>query len=430
MLAAVVAVPAAADPLIAFCASWGLAVPVLLVIVAIVRDVHRRDAIVEAALGGLATVVLVKLGGLIYAHQRPFAVHHVLPLVAHAADNGFPSDHSAAAGLAVAYLWPRSRLSAYIALAFGVLVGAARVAAQLHWPIDIVAGGAFGLAGGACAFLILQHLATIGREQRAATNRPDGGGCVIMKMSNKVPDVTIFFWLIKILATTVGETAADFLATRLHLGLVATSGIMTAAFAIALFVQMRGTRYLRGVYWTVVVFISVVGTLLSDNLVDNLGVPLQMTTIAFSCILAVVFALWWFSEKTLSVHSITTHKREGFYWAAILFTFALGTSAGDLVAESLQLGYALSAVLFASAIGLTALAYYAFRVNGVVAFWIAYVLTRPLGASMGDLLSQPVKDGGVGLGTTVTSVAFLSTIVAVVLYLNGRQHRLAGAAQL
>ena len=251
-----------------------------------------------------------------------------------------------------------------------------------------------------------------------------------MNMSNKVPDVTIFFWMIKVLATTVGETAADFLATRLHLGLALTSGIMSAAFVVALFVQMRGRRYVRGVYWTVVVFISVVGTLLSDNLVDNLGVSLKTTTIAFGCILAAVFALWWFSERTLSVHSITTRKREGFYWAAILFTFALGTSAGDLVAESLQLGYALSAVMFACAIGLTALAYYAFRLNGVVAFWIAYVLTRPLGASMGDLLSQPVKDGGVGLGTTLTSAAFLSTIVGLVLYLNGRQRRLQGASQL
>jgi uncharacterized membrane-anchored protein len=251
-----------------------------------------------------------------------------------------------------------------------------------------------------------------------------------MNMSNKVPGVTVFFWIIKILATTVGETAADFLSTRLHLGLVATSGIMTVAFAVALFVQMRSRRYIRGVYWTVVVFISVVGTLLSDNLVDNLGVSLHATTIAFACILAVVFALWWFSEKTLSVHSITTRKREGFYWAAILFTFALGTSAGDLVAESLQLGYALSAVMFASAIGLTALAHYAFRVNGILAFWIAYVLTRPLGASMGDLLSQPVKDGGVGFGTTLTSIAFLSTIVGLVLYLNGRQQRLPGGAQL
>ena len=251
-----------------------------------------------------------------------------------------------------------------------------------------------------------------------------------MKMSNKVPDVTVFFWIIKVLATTVGETAADFLATRLHLGLVLTSGIMTAAFAIALFVQLRSRRYIRGVYWTVVVFISVVGTLLSDNLVDNLGVSLHTTTIAFAGILAVVFALWWASEKTLSVHSIVTRKREGFYWAAILFTFALGTSAGDLVAESLQLGYAVSAVMFASAIGLTALAYYAFRVNGILAFWIAYVLTRPLGASMGDLLSQPVKDGGIGLGTTVTSVAFLATIVGLVAYLNGRQQRLPAAAQL
>ena len=138
-----------------------------------------------------------------------------------------------------------------------------------------------------------------------------------MKMSNKVPDVTVFFWTIKILATTVGETAADFLSVRLHLGLIVTSYVMSAVFLIALFFQMRSTRYIRSVYWTVVVFISVVGTLISDNLVDNLGIRLTTTTIAFSSILAVVFALWWFSERTLSVHAITTTKREAFYWAAI-----------------------------------------------------------------------------------------------------------------
>ena len=244
-----------------------------------------------------------------------------------------------------------------------------------------------------------------------------------MKMLNKVPAVTVFFWAIKVLATTVGETAADFLSTRLHLGLVVTSYVMGAIFLIALAVQMRSSRYIRGVYWTVVVFISVVGTLISDNLVDNLGIGLATTTIAFSCILAVVFAVWWFSERTLSVHSITTTRREAFYWAAILFTFALGTSAGDVLAESLQLGYALSGVMFAAAIGATALAYLALRINGVVAFWIAYVLTRPLGASMGDFLSQPVKAGGLGVGTTMTSLAFLSTIVGLILYL-GYQQRL------
>lgn len=239
-------------------------------------------------------------------------------------------------------------------------------------------------------------------------------------MSNKVPSVDIFFWTIKILATTVGETAADFLSQRLHLGLVVTSFDMSAIFLIAFFFQMKSDRYIRSLYWTVVVFISVVGTLISDNLVDNLGVSLTTTTIAFGSALAVVFVMWWASERTLSVHTIVTTKREAFYWATILFTFALGTSAGDLVSEKLQLGYPLAAAMFAVAIAAIALAYYVFKIDGILAFWIAYILTRPLGASIGDLLSQPVKDGGLGLGTTLTSLAFLTTIVALVAYLTIR----------
>ena len=238
-----------------------------------------------------------------------------------------------------------------------------------------------------------------------------------MKMLNKVPEITIFFWIIKILATTVGETAADYLSTTLHLGLVTTSYVMSGLFLIGLAVQLRCNKYVPAVYWTVVVLISVVGTLISDNLVDNLGVALQTSSIIFGVALAAVFAIWWFSERTLSVHTIYTTKRELFYWAAILFTFALGTSAGDLVAEASGVGYAASALMFAGAIGLTALAYYVFKINGVLAFWIAYILTRPLGASTGDLLSQPAKAGGVGLGTTETSVVFLVTIVSLVLYL-------------
>ncbi len=247
-------------------------------------------------------------------------------------------------------------------------------------------------------------------------------------MSNKVPQVTVFFWIIKILATTVGETAADFLAVRLHLGLAATSYVMSAVFLVALFFQMKSKSYIRSVYWTVVVFVSVVGTLVTDNLVDTFGIGLPTTTILFSCILATIFAAWWFSERTLSVHAVTTTKREAFYWATILFTFALGTSAGDLVSENLHLGYPLSALLFAAAIAATAATYYFIRVDGVLAFWIAYVLTRPLGASVGDLLSQPLKAGGLGLGTTLTSVAFLSAIVGVIVYLTYRQRVRPSAA--
>jgi len=235
-------------------------------------------------------------------------------------------------------------------------------------------------------------------------------------MLNKVPQITIFFWIIKVLSTTVGETLADFLSTKLGLGLVNTSYVLSGLFLIALAVQLTRKRYVPAIYWTVVVLVSVVGTLISDTLVDKLGFGLETTTIAFSCALAVVFVLWYLSEKTLSVHWIATTRRELFYWAAILFTFALGTSAGDFLAEKSGAGYAVAVLMFASMIAVAALAYYVFKIN-VLAFWIAYILTRPLGASMGDLLAQTPKDGGLGLGTTVTSAIFLAVIVALVAYL-------------
>lgn len=163
---------------------------------------------------------------------------------------------------------------------------------------------------------------------------------------NRVPDVTVEFWLIKLMAVTMGETAADYLAINLGLGLSATSAIMTAVLAVALFLQFAQKRYVPWAYWLAVVMISVVGTLVSDNLVDNFGVRLETTTILFSVLLAATFAVWQASERTLSIHTIFTTRREIFYWLAILFTFALGTSAGDLVAESFQLGYLTTGLLF------------------------------------------------------------------------------------
>ncbi|GAC1502185.1 MAG: membrane protein [Vulcanimicrobiaceae bacterium] len=237
-------------------------------------------------------------------------------------------------------------------------------------------------------------------------------------MLNKVPEVTIYFWVIKVLATTVGETAADFLSTALHLGLVRTSYVMSGLFVIALLVQLSLKKYVPAAYWVVVVLMSVVGTLVSDTLVDKLGMGLSTTSLIFGGALIVVFAVWWRNERTLSVHTIYTTRRELFYWAAILFTFALGTSAGDLAAEASGLGYALSALMFAGAIGLTSFAYYGLKINGVLAFWIAYILTRPLGASLGDLLSQTKAHGGLGLGTTLTSAIFLITILTLVTYLS------------
>ena len=236
-------------------------------------------------------------------------------------------------------------------------------------------------------------------------------------MLNKVPEVTIYFWVIKILATTVGETAADFLNSNIGIGLTGTTLIMTGFLVVALFFQFRLRAYLPGIYWSAVVLISVVGTLITDNLVDNFGVSLPTTTTAFSIALAVVFAVWYANEKTLSIHTIVTSKREAFYWLAVLFTFALGTAAGDLTAERLAVGYWKSALLFGGLIALTFLAHWKLNVNAILAFWIAYILTRPLGASVGDYLSQARADGGLGLGTTVTSLIFLLVILAVVVFL-------------
>ena len=239
-------------------------------------------------------------------------------------------------------------------------------------------------------------------------------------MLNKVPEVTLIFWVIKVLATTVGETAADFLNVDLGLGLSITSVIMAVLLSIALVVQFRLRKYTPAVYWLAVVLISVVGTLITDNLTDNLGVPLWITTLVFAVALAATFTVWARLEKTLSIHSIFTTRREIFYWLAVLFTFALGTAAGDLVAEGFQLGFLVALIVFAAAIAVVSVAYFVFKLNAVLAFWIAYILTRPLGASTGDLLSQPVADGGLGLGTTGTSVLFLSVILILVIVLTLR----------
>lgn len=234
---------------------------------------------------------------------------------------------------------------------------------------------------------------------------------------NKVPEVTLFFWVIKVLATTVGETAADFLNVNLNLGLNGTSVVMGALLIAALVHQVRTDRYKPWIYWLTVVLISIVGTLITDNLVDNLGVSLQTTTIAFAIALAATFAIWYAYERTLSIHTIGTLRRELFYWAAILFTFALGTAAGDLAAEGIGLGYLQSLFIFGALIATTAAAYYLLKANEILCFWIAYVLTRPLGASMGDLLSQPIKAGGLELGTVLTSAIFLGLILTLVVYL-------------
>jgi len=237
------------------------------------------------------------------------------------------------------------------------------------------------------------------------------------ELLNKVPEVTLWFWLIKVMATTVGETAADLLSVRLNMGLTVTSLIMTAVFIIALVVQVRARAYVPSFYWFTVVAISVVGTLISDNLVDGLGISLVTTSIAFAIILAIVFVAWYRSEGTLSIHSIFTTERELYYWAAILFTFAMGTSVGDLLAEKLNLGYGQAAIVFAAMIATVTFMHYVAKMDAILSFWIAYILTRPLGASMGDLFAKPVIAGGFGLGTVTTSLIFLGAILLLVVYL-------------
>jgi uncharacterized membrane-anchored protein len=245
----------------------------------------------------------------------------------------------------------------------------------------------------------------------------------VTKMLNRVPEVTAVFWIIKVLATTVGETGADFLNIDMKFGLNNTSYIMSGVLLILLLNQLRLKRYMPVSYWLVVVMTSVVGTLITDRLVDDLGVKMETITIVFSIILSAIFGLWYASEKTLAMHSIDTAKRELFYWTAILFTFALGTATGDLFAETFKLGYAQATVIFGITIAIIAGSYHYLGINSVLAFWSAYILTRPLGAATGDLLSQPVKNGGFGFGTVGTSMLFLSIIASLIIYLSFKQKR-------
>ena len=236
-------------------------------------------------------------------------------------------------------------------------------------------------------------------------------------MLNKVPEVTIYFWVIKILCTTIGESAADYINETLGFGLTRTTLLMTALLIVALAAQFRLRRYVPAVYWTAVVLISVVGTLVTDNLTDGLGVDLALSTSVFTVLLILTFYAWYRSEKTLSIHSIVTTRRESFYWLSVLVTFALGTAAGDLLTDRLGISLLAAVGIFAMAIALVFAAHRILGLGPILSFWIAYVLTRPLGGSTGDFLSGDKSDGGAGFGTLLTSLFFLAAIIATVVYL-------------
>ena len=252
-------------------------------------------------------------------------------------------------------------------------------------------------------------------------------------MLNKVPEVTVYFWIIKILCTTVGESFADYINETLGFGLGKTTLVFSVALVAVLVAQFRLRQYVPSVYWLAVVLISVVGTLLTDNLTDGVGVPLWVSTTVFAVALAAVFAIWYAKERTLSIHSIVTTPREAFYWLTVLVTFALGTAAGDWTLELTGWSAGPSVLL---PLGLIAAVFAAWKLGAgpVLCFWLAYILTRPLGANIGDFLASTRDEGGAGLGTLGTSVLFLGTILAVVVYLSvthkDRIERTAARAEL
>jgi uncharacterized membrane-anchored protein len=235
-------------------------------------------------------------------------------------------------------------------------------------------------------------------------------------MLSKVPEVTVWFWVIKILCTTVGESFADWVNETLGLGLTTTTTIFTAVLVGVLGWQLSLSRYVPFVYWLTVVVLSVTGTLYTDILTDSLGVPLAVSSAVFAAFLAVVFGIWWARERTLSIHSIVTTPREGFYWLAVLVTFALGTALGDWTLELTGWQPGVAVLLPAGLIAAIAVGW-RLGANPVLSFWLAYILTRPLGANLGDWLARTRAEGGLGLGTAGTSAVFLAAILATVIYL-------------
>lgn len=230
---------------------------------------------------------------------------------------------------------------------------------------------------------------------------------------NKVPEVTLAFWVIKIMSTTVGETFADFLAVDAGLGLGITTAAMAALLAVALTLQLRTRAYTPWIYWLTVVVVSILGTQVTDILTDVLDVSLYLSTAVFSGLLAINFGVWFAVERNLSIQEIVTPRRELFYWTTVLCTFALGTAAGDLATEALSMGFTVGACLFGALLAATFLAW-KLGAKTVPSFWIAYILTRPFGASLGDLLTQAKTYGGLGMGATWTSAIFLCVILILV----------------
>jgi uncharacterized membrane-anchored protein len=235
------------------------------------------------------------------------------------------------------------------------------------------------------------------------------------RLLRKVPELTIYFWIIKLLTTGMGETISDFLVHQMSpIIAVALGGI---GFGLALALQFFVRKYIPWIYWLTVVMVAIFGTMAADVLHVGFGIPYVVSTIGFSFALALIFFIWQKTEKTLSIHSITTRRRELFYWTTVVTTFALGTAAGDMTATTFGLGYLASGILFATLFALPALAYWRFGLNEILTFWFAYIITRPLGASFADWLGRPTTLGGIGWGTGKVSLVLAILIIILVSYL-------------
>lgn len=265
--------------------------------------------------------------------------------------------------------------------------------------------------------LVYTCLAQVNKADQLEINKLKGER-VMKKLLLRVPEVTFIFWVIKVLSTTVGETGADFLAFDLGYGMPKVALLMSALMALLLFFQFsKIKRYLPVNYWSIVILMSIVGTLITDLLVDDFGVSLVTLSVFFTITMIAGFVIWYANEKSLSIHSIDTAKREVYYWIIILLAFALGTGVGDLISENLSMGYGVALLLFAGAIAVTAFGYYVLKINSVLTFWLGFILTRPLGASLGDFLTKSTTDGGLGVGMVTVNAAFFFVIVGLVAYL-------------
>lgn len=243
----------------------------------------------------------------------------------------------------------------------------------------------------------------------------------------KLPEVTLLFWIIKLLTTGMGETTSDYLAHQMNPIFAVVLG--GSGFLGALLLQFSVRRYIPWVYWLAITMVAVFGTMIADVIHVGLGVPYLVSTAGFAVVLSLVFGVWHVSEKTLSIHQIQTRRRELFYWATVIATFALGTAAGDMTASTLGLGYFTSGLLFAGLFAFPAIVYWRSGCNAVGAFWLAYIMTRPLGASFADWIAKPQAFGGMGLGTGWISLVLAIVIAGCVAYLmRDRKQAEAGRA--